>query len=379
MIPTSYPDHTTNPHITAAEIKRNLLPRFLLTNIQSFGYSVDTDKTSELQTTLINNGIDIACITETWLSENTMDYIFFQGYTSFHSVRNGVKRVSGGVSILVNEDYSVKLLNDDAPNTIENLWVSIRPKWLPRAISVVIVACIYYPGSKSIYAPSQEDLIQHITDTVHKFSQNYVNPLFIISGDFNDLNVDDICNSCKLDQVVQVPTRKDATLDLILTNMNNEFYKPPYTLPSICKSDHLCVIYEPSGVQKVKTIKKKITIRQFKKSAIILFGAWLTSFDWNYLVMIQDVDQKVTYFFTIMWAMIDKFFPLVELVITNNDKEWMTPEIKHLMNERQKAHLNKKFDLSKYLSNKVAKEIKKAKINHNSRKAELFSSSNSKE
>ena len=95
--------------------------------------------------------------------------------------------------------------------------------------------------------------------------------------------------------------------------------------------------------------------------------------------MIQDVDQKVTYFFTIMWAMIDKFFPLVELVITNNDKEWMTPEIKHLMNERQKAHLNKKFDLSKHLSNKVAKEIKKAKINHNSRKCELFSSSNSKE
>ena len=38
----------------------------------------------------------------------------------------------------------------------------------------------------------------------------------------------------------------------------------------------------------------------------------------------------------------------------------MTPEIKHLMNERQKAHLNKKFDLSKYLSIKVAKEIKKS-------------------
>ena len=209
--------------------------------------------------------------------------------------------------------------------------------------------------------------------------KKYVNPLFIISGDFNDLSIDDICNSCKLNQVVQVPTRKDATLDLILTNKNNKFYKPPFTLPSIGKSDHLCVIYEPSGTQKVKTIKKKITIRQFKKSAIIQFGAWLTSFDWNYLVMIQDVDQKVTYFFSIMWAMIDKFFPLVELVITNNDKEWMTPEIKHLINERQKAYLNNEFDLCKHLSNKVTKVIRKAKISFNSRKSELFSSSNSKE
>ena len=90
MFPTRYPDDTTNPHITATDIKRNLLPLFLLANIQSFGYSVDTDKTSELQSTLINNRIDIACITKTWLSENIMDYIFFQGYTSFHSVRNGV-------------------------------------------------------------------------------------------------------------------------------------------------------------------------------------------------------------------------------------------------------------------------------------------------
>ena len=137
-----FPNQITNPHATTAEIERILLPRFLLTNIQSFGYSVDTDKTSELQFTLTNNEIDIACITETWLSENTMDYISFQGYTSFHSIRNGVRRASGGVSILVNEDYSIKLLNDDAPNTIENLWVSICQKWLPRAISVIIVACI---------------------------------------------------------------------------------------------------------------------------------------------------------------------------------------------------------------------------------------------
>ena len=37
-------------------------------------------------------------------------------------------------------------------------------------------------------------------------------------GDFNDLKVDDIRNACALKQVVKVHTRKDATLDLILTN-----------------------------------------------------------------------------------------------------------------------------------------------------------------
>ena len=47
------------------------LPSFLLTNIQSFGNSEDKDKTTELQATLDHNKIDIACLTETWLTDIT--------------------------------------------------------------------------------------------------------------------------------------------------------------------------------------------------------------------------------------------------------------------------------------------------------------------
>ena len=63
-------------------------------------------------------------------------------------------------------------------------------------------------------------------------------------GDFIELDVKEICDVGKLEQVVNVPTRKDATLDLILTNADNEFYKNPVSLPSIHNSDHLCVLFE---------------------------------------------------------------------------------------------------------------------------------------
>ena len=63
--------------------------------------------------------------------------------------------------------------------------------------------------------------------------------------------------------------------------------------------------------------------------------------------------------------MIDIFFPLTKVVVTNNEKEWITPEIKLLISDRQKAHFSKNVDLCKHLSKKVAKEIKKAKINYN--------------
>ena len=298
------------------------LPSFLLSNIQSFGNSVEKDKTTELEAMLEINNIDIACITETWLTENTKNQVVFNGYTSFHSVRRNVQRSSGGISIFVNEDFRlVKKLNVKVPEHIETLWISVRPNWLPRAISVIIVAGVYYPGKDSIYAPSQEDIILHLTESIHQLYQDYANPLFVVMGDFNDLEVGEICDACNLQQVVNVPTRKDATLYLILSNSDNKFYKTPYTLPSIGKSDHLCVLYEPVDNQNTKITKETITIRRFKKYALIEFGSWLTKFEWHDLLKITDVNLKISYFFTIMWIMIDKFFPLIKVVVTKDDKK----------------------------------------------------------
>ena len=200
------------------------------------------------------------------------------------------------MSILVHEDLATKELNVNVPEHIESIWLSTRPNWLPRAISVIVVAGIYYPGSGSDYAPEQEDIILHVTETVHQLYQKYVNPLFIIMGDFNDLDVKEICDINKLKQVVNVPTRKDATLDLILTNNDNEFYKKPLTLPSIHNSDHLCVLYEPTTNQRKKSSKKHITVRRFRKSSMLKFGFWITRFKWSELMSIRDVNLKITYF-----------------------------------------------------------------------------------
>ena len=77
--------------------------------------------------------------------------------------------------------------------------------------------------------------------------------------------------------------------------------------------------------------------------------------------------------------MIDKFFPLRSVTTASDDKEWITPEIKNLISERQKAHKSKNFDLRNHLSKKVQQAIKKAKIDYNKTKCKQFSSSNAKE
>ena len=111
------------------------------------------DKSTELEATLNINKIDIACLTETWLTDTTKNRVSMDNYTHFSTVRKEAKRASGGVSILVNENFVARELNVKVPEHIESIWLSTRPNWLPRNISVIIIAGIYYSGSHSTYAP----------------------------------------------------------------------------------------------------------------------------------------------------------------------------------------------------------------------------------
>ena len=251
-----------------------MLPKLLLCNIRSFSNNnVKADKTSETEEVLNINEIDICVFTETWLSENSKDQLRFSKYMMFHTVRKNALKASGGVSIFVESNIPASEIKIRVPDHLECLWITTRPKWLPRTISNIVVCGVYYPGSGSNYAPDQEDLILHITTTIHNLYRKYSRPLFIIMGDFNDLRIDEICDACKLKQVVNVPTRNQAILDLILTNDNNSFYKDPTTLPSISGSDHLCVLFEPVDViRKTKVRKNKILQREFKKSELLEFG-----------------------------------------------------------------------------------------------------------
>ena len=118
-------------------------------------------------------------------------------------------------------------LNVNVPSHLEVMYVNLCPNWLPRAISNIIICGVYYPGSTSLYAPNQDDLISHLIESVQSFYSRYSSPLIIMLGDFNDLNINDILESCSLKQVVNVPTRNEAILDLILTNSNSDWFKEP--------------------------------------------------------------------------------------------------------------------------------------------------------
>ena len=132
------------------------LPSFLLTNLRGFGKSGKSDKHEDLDAVLDLNNVDVAVLTETWSTEDSLNELVFDRYTMFHSVRTNCIRASGGVSIFVKTQIQAVKLNVEIPKHLEVMYISICPNWLPRAISNIIICGVYYPGSGSEYAPPRK-------------------------------------------------------------------------------------------------------------------------------------------------------------------------------------------------------------------------------
>ena len=110
---------------------------------------------------------------------------------------------------------------------------------------------------------------------------------FLVGGDFNRLDINDILDSYgALRQIISVPTRKSATLEIILTDLHTLFH-PPTTLPPLQvdsdkvgkDSDHDVVVLAPvSNLQyKMERKKKTITTRPLPESQIENFEKTLMS------------------------------------------------------------------------------------------------------
>ena len=74
------------------------LPSVLLTNLQSFRMSEGKDKSTELKAILNINKIDIVCLTETWLTDTTINQVSMDNYNHFSMVRKEAKWSLRGVS-----------------------------------------------------------------------------------------------------------------------------------------------------------------------------------------------------------------------------------------------------------------------------------------
>ena len=210
----------------------------MLTNVMSL-----TPKIDEVRKFMIRNEIDLALITETWLKESVSDTVV--DIPEFTLLRRDRKSENhGGVCAYIKASrYKYKLLNNlNCCDDHECLWIHLRPNRLPRGIPCIVIAVIYHLPS------ADEKLMQdHLFQTLTLIESEFPNCAVILTGYFNRLNVSRLLNHFCLKQIVKIPTRMEATLDLIITNMH-KYCNSPQGYPAFGLSDHNTIVAFPKNL-----------------------------------------------------------------------------------------------------------------------------------
>ena len=155
----------------------------------------------------------------------------------------------GGVQVYIRESIPYKLRLDLSNDQYECVWIVLRPVWLPRSISRIAVACVYIPPSVNIEMVNS--FCDYFCFCYDKLKSESPSTAIIAAGDFNPdsngLKIRTITRQCHIKQVVKTPTKGNALLDLIFTDVH-KFYEDPQVLPLL---RHL-IIGELYGNQEIE-------------------------------------------------------------------------------------------------------------------------------
>lgn len=332
------------------------LPNVMVLNARSIFNKVD-----ELKVHIENYKSDIVFITETWLSESIPnEAIHIDGFNVFRKDRTEMR--GGGVAIYIKDDVPVKIRSDLNDKCVECLWVTLRPKWLPRKISRIALACVYLPPS--ISPNDLEVFYVYFQSCYDILSTESCDTAFIVAGDFNPssngfkqrvLNI-----HCNFKQIVKEATRNTNILDLIFTNVC-QYYEVPEVIAPLSSADHNMVTWTSKMQQPQNNTTRKVTVRPIKPSALELFRLFLGSYNWNDVISASTVDDKLEKFLTTTNKMINEFFPTKTVRFHNNDKFFMTAKLKKMIYARNCAYKQGKSDRFRFLRNRVKYEISSAK------------------
>ncbi|XP_048578039.1 uncharacterized protein LOC125559895 [Nematostella vectensis] len=112
-----------------------------------------------------------------------------------------------------------------------------------------------------------------------------------------------------------------------------------------------------------KTEKKYTPRRDLRESSMCSLGSWLTTFNWDCVLNLSSVNEKVHSFYEIFCKAIEIFLLARRVRVCSSDKPWVSSRLKSLVSRRQSAFkaLGKDSAIFKMFRNKVQKEARNCK------------------
>jgi hypothetical protein len=316
------------------------LPTILNANVRSLFNKLD-----DFETVLHTNNADIACLTESMLSDEIpSEAVSMNGFTLFRKDRN---RHGGGVACYVRNELPCSRLQHLENDSLESLWLLLRSARMPRWMSHIALGVIYNPPWADDRAMSN-----HIISCIDDITRTHPYAGVVVLGDFNRLR-DAALRAYPLKQIVTEPTRDNAILDKIFTNVS-EWYDSPVILPQIGRSDHKAVLMQPSGTGlrcRVQPTTRLIRVRD--QNGMALLADALKNVNWSTMYRMDKCDDMVEFFYKMVLTLLDHFLPVRKVSTNANDKPWVTEQFRRLIRCRQYALTHRQLDQYRLLRNQT--------------------------
>ena len=329
------------------------LPTILTTNPRSLANKFD-----DFSQVVKQNHVEVAVISETWLSDRVHDgAVQLEGYTLHRKDR--LTTVGGGVACYVSNQITHTRLDYLEHQDFEILWIKLQVLRSPKNYSPIIIGALYHTTNSN--AQRNRETIRHLLECLDRVSMKHPYAGFFLTGDFNRLSTKQIEKAYKLHQIVKNPTRGNACLDLIITNMHN-FYQPPIHLSPIGVADHQVIICKPLPSYRIPKAKRNIKhMRKFSLKKKIEFVDKMNMANWECVYKAPSCEEMYHNFSQLLITMVEKHFPWKMVSRGLNDKPWVTDHLRDTIRKRQIAWMSKDTLKYKFYRNRTQRLCKKLK------------------
>ena len=316
---------------------------------------------------------DLILASETWEREKMRlkDILKCRKFKSVSYYRKN-RSPGGGCAIIFNEE---RFRSADAdiivPDGVEAVWSVFTPvagSTQNMKVKRIAVGSIYIsPKSKF-----KIETVEHIIETIHILRAQYDNEVnFLICGDVNRTPITDILDSYGgLKQIISIPTRQEATLSIVLTDLHN-FFHPPIILPPLQvdddkkgkNGDHEIVLLAPKNNAQYMVERKKriVKSRPILESQLMKFEHDLGKVPWDEIFQNKSADEQAEIFHTYLRSQMDIYFPEKIIKMSNLDRKWMSPTLKILHRRMQREFFrHRKSEKFKRLKTKFKRMKRKS-------------------
>jgi hypothetical protein len=299
-------------------------------------------------------------ISESWLSSTDLSASYhISNYCLPIRCDRANNRGGGGTAVWLHNDlgeHSLVIPSSTIPEQLDCVLISIKK------LSVLFVS-LYISGS-TLPSAMYVNILNFIVNTVDEFLIRAPDYKVFICGDFNSVfikaHLATLCSSLFLTNIVKIPTRNKAILDLCLVpSLYKDLFLEPSIGPPVSSSDHNVVSVVPNNAVD-RSYGKECVVYDFRESNIDRFCKALSMIDFGHLYNVDDIDDKATIFNECMKLAFD-VIPSRKVIMTKNDKDWLTPKVKLLINDRWNAFRTRNWPVYHILKTKVKLEILNAK------------------